>query len=318
MSEAGGATLRAAVNVDVDGLYLYDRIHGHAGGAGNVAGFDAASHDPTVWLRGVPRFLELFARCGVKGTFFVVAQDLDHPQVREVLARCVAEGHEIGSHSWSHPYNLSQLPRAEMDRELHLARARLQDATGQPISGFRAPGYVLSDDLREAIIDAGHAWDSSAFPCPPYQLAKAAFIGLYRLRGRRSGSIAEGPSVWLGRRTPYVQRLPSGRALLELPIGVVPALRWPVIGTSVIAAGEAGRIALAPLVARTDWLNFECHGIDLTDHEGDAIPARLKTQPDQRRPLQEKWPLMVKFLEHVAATHEVRTLGEWAEQADRV
>ncbi len=34
---------RAAVNVDVDGLYLYDRIHGHAGTSGNTTDFDPAT-----------------------------------------------------------------------------------------------------------------------------------------------------------------------------------------------------------------------------------------------------------------------------------
>lgn len=318
MAERIDKRLRAAVNVDVDGLYLYDRIHGHAGTSGNPEGFSATTHDPTVWTRGVPRFLDLFARVGVRGTFFVVAQDLDHPEVRAVLRDVVGAGHEIGSHSDTHPYDLSTRSREAMALEVRQARQRLQDATGQPITGFRAPGYVLSDDLCEVLVDAGHAWDSSRFPCPPYQAAKAGFIAAYRALGRPSGSLIESPKVWLGPRKPYVMRLPSGRALLELPVAVVPGVRLPFIGTSVIALGEAGRLALAPVLARSDWLNFELHGIDLTDHAGDGIPARLRTQPDQRVPLARKWPLLVKVLEDLARTHEVRTLGGWAELADRV
>ena len=308
---------RAAVNVDVDGLYLYDRIHGHAGGAGNAADFDAATHDPTAWTKGVTRFLDLFARTGVQATFFVVAQDLAHPDVRAVLADCVAAGHEIGSHSWSHPYTLSQLTPAQMAEELVRAKVALADATGQPIVGFRAPGYVLSDPLLAAIADAGHAYDSSRFPCPAYQAAKAAVIALYRASGRPSGSIPEAPQVWFGKRTPYVDRLADGRALVELPIATLPGTRLPYIGTSLIAMGEPGFDVISPLLARADWLNFECHAIDLTDHVGDNIPARLSVQPDQRVPLRRKWPLFVRAVEQLARTHEVRTLAHWAESPDR-
>lgn len=308
---------RAAVNVDIDGLYLYDRVHGHAGTSGNAAGFDAATHDPKAWTKGVTRFLDLFARTNVPATFFVVAQDLAHPDVRAVLADCVAAGHEVASHSLTHPFNLSRLPHAQMADELATARKRLQDATGQAVSGFRAPGYVLSDALLRAIADAGHTYDSSRFPCPPYQLAKAAVIGLYRAKGRPSGSIPEWPNVWFGKRTPYVDRLSDGRALVELPIATLPGTRLPYIGTSLIAMGALGYDAIMPLLARTDWLNFECHAIDLTDHVGDEIPARLAVQPDQREPLAKKWPLFVRALEGLARHHEVRTLGQWAESPDR-
>ncbi len=314
-AEATAPTLRAAVNVDIDGLYLYDRIHGHAGSSGNVADFQASSHDATVWTKGVPRFLDLFARTGCRATFFVVAQDLEHPEVRAVLRDVVLAGHEIGSHSLTHPYNLSRLPPDRIVAELTTARRRLQDATGQPVTGFRAPGYVLSEALREAIAEVGHGYDSSRFPCPAYQAAKAAFISAYRLLGRPSGSIPEAPQVWFGPRKPYIDRLPSGRALLELPIGVLPGTRWPFIGTSVIAGGLPGWLAVQPMAARTDWLNFELHAIDLTDHERDRIPARLKTQPDQRVPLRRKWPLLVKVLEDMRRYHDVRTLADWADQA---
>ncbi|MBI5610097.1 MAG: polysaccharide deacetylase family protein [Deltaproteobacteria bacterium] len=305
---------RAAVNVDIDGLYLYDRIHGHQGGSGNAADFDAKTHDPRVWTLGVPRFLDLFARVGAKATFFVVAQDLENPEVRAVLADLVAAGHEVGSHSFSHPYNLSRLPIAELAEELRKARAILQDATGQAVAGFRAPGYVLSDALAEAILAAGHSYDSSRFPCPAYQGAKAGIIQLYRLRGRPSGSIAEPPSVWLGPRKPYRWTLPSGKSLIELPIGTLPGLRWPFIATSVIAGGEALRLVTRPLLLSSDWLNFECHAIDLLDNAGDQLPARLLAQPDQRVPLKAKWPVLLRTLEDLAATHDVAPLASWAER----
>ena len=123
--------------------------------------------------------------------------------------------------------------------------------------------------------------------------------------------------MWFGKRTPYIDRLRDGRALVELPIATLPGTRLPYIGTSLIAMGALGFDAVSPLLARADWLNFECHAIDLTDHVGDEIPARLAVQPDQRVPLAKKWPLFVRALEQLARHHEVRTLGHWAESPDR-
>jgi len=300
---------RAAVNVDVDGLYLYDRIHGMERGD-----FDPATADPVAWTRGVVRFLDLFDRTGVRGTFFVVAQDLAHPDVQAVLKEVLAAGHEIGNHSLVHAYDLSRWRRDRIADDLLQARDRLQDFCSARVQGFRAPGYVLSEALLEAVVDSGHVYSSSRFPCPPYQAAKAAIIGLYRLRGRTSHSIPEAPGVWFGRTTPGVERLPSGRALLELPIGVVPGIRMPFIGTSLIALGRVGQEAFRPLLKDAPWLNFECHAMDLTDHVGDGIPARFRVQPDQRMPLSRKWPLFVRTIERLAATHEVRTLADWTER----
>jgi peptidoglycan/xylan/chitin deacetylase (PgdA/CDA1 family) len=302
---------RAAVNVDIDGLYLYDRIHGLAGGAGNADGFDAARHDARAWTRGVARFLDLFDRTGVRATFFVVAQDLDHPDAAAVFRELVAAGHEVGNHSLTHPYDLSRRPRAEMIAELAGARARLEDSAGAAVVGFRAPGYVLSPDLVEVIAETGHRYDSSRFPCPPYQAAKAVAIAAYRLLGRPSGSIPESPAVWLGRTTPYREPTRAGE-LVELPIGVVPGLRLPFIGTSLVAFGELGWRLTEPLLAKAAWVNFESHAIDLCDVDRDGLPAQLRAQPDQRVSLERKWPLFVRALEALARSHDVRTLAEWS------
>ncbi len=308
--------LRAAVNVDIDGLYLYDRIHGHAGGSGNAAGFEPARHDPAAWTRGVVRFLDLFDRTDVRATFFVVAQDLAHPDALAVFREAIAAGHEIGNHALTHPYDLSQLPREQMTHELRTAKDRLEQLGGVEVVGFRAPGYVLSDTLLDVVAETGHRYDSSRFPCPPYQAAKAAAIGAYRVLGRPSGSIPESPSVWLGQRLPHRVRTASGHSLVELPIGVVPGVRMPFIGTSLIAFGELGWQATRAALRNADWMHLECHAIDLCDVDRDGLPERLRAQPDQRVPFERKWPRFVRALESMRRTHEVRTLAEWAADLD--
>src|SRR5690606_21180469 len=110
-----GALRAAAVNVDVDSLYLYYRIHG----------LDEARATDVVWERGVVRFAELFAELGIPATFFVVAQDLERSAAaRRVAGELAAAGHELGSHSFTHPYDLTRLGRAAIADEL----ARAEDA----------------------------------------------------------------------------------------------------------------------------------------------------------------------------------------------
>ena len=84
----------AAINVDIDSLHLYYRIHG----------LDEARATNAVWEKGVVRFAELFDELGVKATFFVVSSDLERwPVAREIAQKLVADGHELGSHSHTHP-----------------------------------------------------------------------------------------------------------------------------------------------------------------------------------------------------------------------
>ena len=48
-----------------------------------------------------PKLLDLLAAHHIKATFFVIGENVaEHP---EIVARAAHEGHEIASHSWSHP-----------------------------------------------------------------------------------------------------------------------------------------------------------------------------------------------------------------------
>jgi len=49
-----------------------------------------------------PKILDTFRRYGVKATFFVVGGCAE--QYPKIVARMAGEGHEVGNHSYSHPY----------------------------------------------------------------------------------------------------------------------------------------------------------------------------------------------------------------------
>ena len=112
------------------------------------------------------RLLDTLDEAGVRATFFVVGNVADtYPElVREAARR----GHEIGSHTYSHELIFRMQPgafKADMERSL----AGLQDLTGQPVLGFRAPEFSVSH-LRhwcfEILAELGIRYDSSVFPLP--------------------------------------------------------------------------------------------------------------------------------------------------------
>ncbi len=83
-----------------------------------------------------PRLLDLLARYGAKGTFFLVggfAQE--EPMLTKQIA---AAGHLIGNHSWSHP-NLSLSSPARIREELRRTTDTLEHLIGRPVRFFRPP-----------------------------------------------------------------------------------------------------------------------------------------------------------------------------------
>ena len=48
-----------------------------------------------------PRLLDMLKERGIKATFYVIGQNV--AQYPEIMQRMVAEGHEIGNHSYTHP-----------------------------------------------------------------------------------------------------------------------------------------------------------------------------------------------------------------------
>src|SRR5450432_935947 len=283
-----------SVSVDLDPVECYWRIHALPG-----APPERARH--AILRRCLPRFAELFARHGARATFFVVARDLEEDALgRALLADLARDGHELASHTYSHPYDLVRLPTDVIAAEIDRAHALIGACAGGAPCGFRAPGYAISSELLEMLRARRYRYDSSAFPSLAYYGAKAAVMGAMRLVGRKSGSILDTPRVLAAPRAPYrpAAGAPYRRAdgapsdppdLVELPLSVTPLARLPVFGTSLVTAPGWLRRHLIAVATRAPFFNLELHGIDLADADADEIPPLLVArQPDLRRPLAHK------------------------------
>jgi polysaccharide deacetylase family protein (PEP-CTERM system associated) len=76
--------------------------------------------------------------------------------VREIQSR----GHEIASHGYNHQLP-DQLSAAELKMDLTDSKKQLEDLSGSPVSGYRAPSFAINDDLLKLVEDCGYQYDSS-------------------------------------------------------------------------------------------------------------------------------------------------------------
>jgi peptidoglycan/xylan/chitin deacetylase (PgdA/CDA1 family) len=284
-----------SVSVDLDEVRHYRAIHG----------LPASADDGAVFERAVPRLVDWARQRGVPLTWFVVGRDVESPERAEAVARLARAGDELGCHSYSHHYDLIQRPINELQREVLRGVDALRRAAGVTPTGFRAPGYVVSDTLLDVLRECELAYDSSIFPCPSYYALKVAAIARMKARGLESRSLVDAPDVLRAPSVPYRVGRPywyRGTGILELPIQVTRRARLPFIGTSLTLAGATGARLLASRVAGEAFVTLELHGIDVLDrHDG------LEALSREQRDLRIAWPKKLDAID--AAVSLLRSKG---------
>lgn len=301
----------ACINVDVDPLICYYAIHGLE--------TSAIDEDP-VYIRGIRRFLELFDRNSLKGTFFITAHGFNEKNT-DILKEIVRCGHEIADHSFSHNYQLTRLPEEEIFQEIKKNKDFLEDAAGIICKGFRSPGYNSSKELISVLKSVGYVYDSSLFPSISYYLAKWLLINLKKLSGHNSKSIISSFADAFGRYTPEfidktVRDTKKEGSFVELPMtSLFPIANIPLIGTSIIAFPAFLLDMMLQISKSRSFINIEAHGIDLcgADESHNFDPLKGK-QPDLAFSLERK----VERFQHVIDFYkdrgfEFKTLAEVAE-----
>jgi peptidoglycan-N-acetylglucosamine deacetylase len=285
------------VSLDLDDLACYRAIHGLEA--------KPKAPDGLALERWLPRFLDVFAKLDVRATIFVIGSDLErdmrtHGRVAAVLARALAEGHELANHSHAHAYDLHRWPAAEIAADLGRCDSLLRELGATP-RGFRAPGYTHDRAMLMQVAALGYAYDSSMLPSPTYYLGKLAILGLRRLRGRRSASQSEGARSFVGPTA--VHYLPE-HGLWEVPISVSRTLRLPLTGTFLL--GDSPPLltklqarGLRREAAETRHLHLELHAIDLADVEADELDPELasKFQRELATPLERRLERLVALIE---------------------
>ena len=132
------------------------------------------SHGRYAYRCGLPRLLDEFRRNDVRATFFWPSSEA--ARVPRLLARCVAEGHEIASHGRA----FEDLEKLGTNREravLAEAHQTLSDLARVEPVGFRSPTTVSTSTFA-ILSDLGYKYDSSNIDDDaPYSLANGISLG---------------------------------------------------------------------------------------------------------------------------------------------
>lgn len=110
------------------------------------------------------RILELMASAGARGTFFVLGWLAER---RPDLVRAIAgAGHEVASHGWDHR-RVTDLSIEEFRDSVRRSKRLLEEITGRPVLGFRAPSFSIVPGREwalDVLLEEGYRYDSSLFP----------------------------------------------------------------------------------------------------------------------------------------------------------
>jgi polysaccharide deacetylase family protein (PEP-CTERM system associated) len=239
--------MRNVLTVDVEEYFHVSAFEG-------VIGQDDWPACESRFEAGVDRLLELFAARGIRATFFVLGWVAAH---RPGPVRRIADaGHEIACHSYAHRLIFNQT-RAEFAQDVARAKRAIEDVTGRPVQGYRAPSFSIVEQTLwalDVLLEQGFEYDSSIFP----------------IRHDRYG-IPSAP------RGPHRLLTPGGAVIWELPPATVRYL-----GATLPVAGGGYLRHLPPGVMH--W------GIRrLNDAEG--LPAVVYVHPWELDPEQPRQPV---------------------------
>ncbi len=97
-----------------------------------------------------PKLLDLLAAHHIKATFFVLGELVaEYP---EIVARAAREGHEIASHSWSHP-NLAKMSQESVRSQLQRTDDAIKSAIGKSPTLLRPPYGSITEREKRWIHD---------------------------------------------------------------------------------------------------------------------------------------------------------------------
>ena len=119
---------------------------------------------PSRVVANTERLLSIFEARRVKATFFVLGWVAD--RFPSLVTSIATAGHELASHGYNHRLVYDQTPEDFRD-DVRRAKALIEDQSGQPVSGYRAPSYSITSRslwALDVLLEEGYRYDASIFP----------------------------------------------------------------------------------------------------------------------------------------------------------
>lgn len=149
----------AGLLMAASGFVTYYEYHGFGCQDGIVRGSStdrneiAITFDDGPSRRYTPAILDILKQKGVRATFFVTGKQVH--KYPEIAKRIVAEGHDIGNHTYSHRELVPATRRAIL-RQLRRTDKLIEATTGKKTRLFRPPRGIYSNAVRKLLIKEGY------------------------------------------------------------------------------------------------------------------------------------------------------------------
>ncbi len=317
--------MKIAISIDLDNYREY----------GSLVGCDVGKEEtpaPTLstnsnndsdrrcfYQDALPRFVELFDRHDVRATFFVIGRDLDDPENRARIRDLADRGHEIGNHSFTHPYNFSSLTRTEKIEQIDRCADAIERATGTRPAGFRTPSLDVDGETLDLLEERGYLYDSSIMPTPlmwAFVIYGRLFIklGSYQL-GHMAAAFAP--------RNPYrpgIENIYKGagqghreRSIVEIPFSVLPIARLPFYSTLLRRFGGGVFEAMTRMYGRSQpVLHTLFHLIELAGFDDTPLGDAYRSMPALSVPLASREDFVSRATQAMVRSGVSATLSEVA------
>ena len=150
-------TIRNAMTIDVEDYFQVSAFAPH---------IPRESWDsiPCRVEHNIERILDLLDEKQVKATFFTLGWVAK--RYPEMVGRIVNNGHELASHGWGHE-RVFDLEPAQFRDDIVRSKALLEDISGQPVQGYRAPSFSINSQnlwAFDCLAEAGYRYSSSIYP----------------------------------------------------------------------------------------------------------------------------------------------------------
>lgn len=201
-------------------------------------------------------YLRILEQYHATATFFVLGFVAEqHPQL---VKRIADAGHEIASHGYGHQLVYKQTPE-DFREDIHRSKGLLEDIIGQPVVGYRAPSWSITENsfwALDILTEMGFKYDSSIFPFKNF---------LYGVKGAP--------------RFPYETRKVYGGGIVEIPPSTIklPGINIPFSGGFYFRAlPYFGIHTCAKLV------NYESHPVVFYLHPREIDPEQPRLNLSKR------------------------------------
>ena len=228
----------AGLSLDLDNQWSYMKTHGDPGWETFPSYLDLV----------VPRILKFLKERNLVITFFVVGQDAALEKNQSALKSLAEVGHEIGNHSFHHEPWLHIYSPQQIEAEIARAEESIEKVTGKKPTGFRGPGFVVTQKAIEILIRRGYQYDATTLPTYIGPLARLYYFMTARLdseeknkRGRLFGTLRDG----LRPIRPYRFQTEidgNSRQIIEIPVTTMPIFKIPIHVSYLIYIGSYSRV----------------------------------------------------------------------------